>query len=113
MCRSPPLFAPEDAAVAEMASAGDTWYVALLGMADSYLKAANVKEAVRCLSAVFNFSPPPMICARTHLQIGNILHTRTNNQDLAKQHLYQAWCIGQPLQGIDEVKFEAAGLLAK
>ena len=59
-----------------MASAGDTWYVALLGMADSYLKAANVKEAVRCLSAVFNFSPPPMICARTHLQIGNILHTR-------------------------------------
>jgi len=68
----------------------DTWYPALLGLADSYLKANNIKECVRCLSAVFNFSPPPMICARTHLQLGNILHTKTNNLDLAKQHLYQA-----------------------
>ena len=71
------------------------------------------QECVRCLSAIFNFSPPPMICARTHLQLGNILHTKTNNQDLAKQHLYQSWAISQPLQGIDEVKFEAASLLAK
>ena len=68
----------------------DTWYPALLGLADSYLKANNIKECVRCLSAVFNFSPPPMICARTHLQLGNILNSKTNNLDLAKQHLYQA-----------------------
>ena len=67
----------------------------------------------RCLTAVFSFSPPPVIVARTHLQLGNILHTKTNNQDLAKQHLSQAWYISQPLQGIDEVKFEAASLLAK
>ena len=62
---------------------------------------------------MFSFSPPPVIVARTHLQIGNILHSKTSNHDLAKHHLTQAWYISQPLQGIDEVKFEAASLLAK
>lgn len=115
MCRSSPcgILPGNSPAPINMTSTGDTWYPALLGMADSFLKANNVKECIRCLNAVFNFSPPPLICARTHLQIGNIIHTKTNNQDLAKQHLYQAWCISQPLQGIDEVKFEAASLLAK
>lgn len=115
MCRSSPFgILPGNApAPIVMTSTGDTWYPALLGMADSFLKANNVKECIRCLNAVFNFSPTPLICARTHLQIGNIIHTKTSNQDLAKQHLYQAWCISQPLQGLDEVKFEAASLLAK
>jgi len=99
--------------VPNMSDTGDSWYVALLGLAESFRQANNIKECVRCLTAVFSFSPPPVIVARTHLQLGNILHTKTNNQDLAKQHLSQAWYISQPLQGIDEVKFEAASLLAK
>ena len=97
-----------------MANTGnDKWYPALLGMADGYLKVNNIKDCVRCLSAIFNFSPPPMICARTHLQLGNIIHLKTNNQDIAKQHLYQAWSISQQLQGLDDVKYESASLLAK
>ena len=77
MCRHPPLSAANSD---NMANSGDTWYVALLGLADTFLKANNVKECVRCLSAVFQFNPPQLICARTHLQLGNILHTKTNNQ---------------------------------
>jgi len=100
-------------AVASMSDTGDSWYVALLGLAESFRQANNIKECIRCLSAVFSFSPPPVIVARTHLQIGNILHSKTSNHDLAKHHLTQAWYISQPLQGIDEVKFEAASLLAK
>jgi len=98
---------------AVMGDTGDSWYVALLGLAESFKQANNIKECVRCLSAVFNFSPPPVIVARTHLQLGNILYSKTNNQDLARQHLNQAWYVAQPLQGIDEVKFEAASLLAR
>ena len=112
MCRSSPSF-PPPASLPTMTSTDEAWYPALLGMADSCLKANMIKEAVRCLSAIFNFSPPDLICARTHLQIGNIIHTKTTNQDIAMQHLYQAWRISQPLQGIDEVKFESASLLAK
>ena len=71
------------------------------------------QESVRCLNAVFNFSPPALICARTHLQLGSILQTKTNNQDLARQHLYQAWSLSQNLQGGEEIRLEAASLLAK
>ena len=112
MCRQPAVLAASNSN--NMAtSSSDTWYVALLGLADTFLKAGNVPECVKCLSAVFQFNPPQVICARTHLQLGNILHTKTNNQDMAKQQLYQAWVISQQLQGIDEVKFESASLLAK
>ena len=111
-----------------MANAGDSWYPALLGLADSFRQANNIKvrkcvrlsllillpkESVRCLSAVFNFNPPALICARTHLQLGSILHTKTNNQDLARHHLYQAWSLSQNLQGGEEIRLEAASTLAK
>ena len=112
-----------------MANAGDSWYLALLGLADSFRQANNIKviffyfifhllilisqECVRCLNAVFNFSPPALICARTHLQLGSLLHNKTNNQDLARQHLYQAWSLSQNLQGGEEIRLEAACVLAK
>ena len=50
--------------------------------------------------------------ARTHLQLGVIL-TKVQAGDQARQHLEQAWYVSQPLPGIDEVKFEAASLLAQ
>ena len=47
------------------------------------------------------------------MQLGTILHSKTNNQDLAKQHLYQAWSLTQNLHGGEEIKLEAACVLAE
>ena len=62
--------------------------------------------------AIFQLSPLPPVVARTHLQLGVIL-TKAQAGDQARQHLEQAWYVSQPLPGIDEVKFEAASLLAQ
>ena len=62
---------------------------------------------------LFSFKPPPVIEARTHLQLGNILQSLTTNHDLAKHHLEQAWFLAQNIQQFDDVKFEAAIVLAK
>jgi len=92
---------------------GDPAYVALLGLAESFRQVNNINECVRCLKAIFNLSPGPPIVARTHLQLGSLLLSKTVAEDEARQHLEQAWYISQPLAGIDEVKFEAASLLGK
>ena len=62
--------------------------------------------------AIFQLAPLPPVVARTHLQLGVIL-TKVQAGDQARQHLEQAWYVSQPLPGIDEVKFEAASLLAQ
>ena len=90
----------------------DPAYVALLGLAESFRQVNNINECVRCLKAIFQLSPTPPVVARTHLQLGVIL-TKVQAADQARQHLEQAWYVSQPLPGIDEVKFEAASLLAQ
>jgi len=90
----------------------ESWYLALLGMAESFRQKNNLKESIRCLQAVFAFKPALPIEARTNLQLGIMLQTYTNNADLAKQHLEQAWNQGQNVEP-DEIKLEAASLLAK
>jgi len=92
---------------------GDPAYVALLGLAESFRQVNNINEAVRCLKAIINLSPGPEIVARTHLQLGTLLLNKTTNTDNASQHFEQAWFVSQPLNGIEEVKFEAASNLAK
>lgn len=77
--------------------------MALLGLADNFLKAspnhpgfkinpAGVLPAIKCLGAIFRLNPrpPPVIEVRTHLQLGSLLLRETQNVDLAKQHLEQA-----------------------
>lgn len=75
-----------------MASSQDAWYLSLLGLAENFRTSSppNIKLCIQCLQAVFNFKPPPIVEARTHLQLGNILLTHTKNIDLAKNHLEQA-----------------------
>lgn len=75
-----------------MASNQDAWYLSLLGMAEYFRTSnpPNIKACIQCLQAVFSFSPPPRVEARTHLQLGNILFTYTKNTDLARTHLEQA-----------------------
>lgn len=90
----------------------DSWYVALLGLAESFRQANNVSECVRCLKTVFTFSPPTLIVARTHLQLGQVLWTKTTNLAQAQQHLEQASYLASG-PGMDEVKWEAASLLGK
>jgi len=98
--------------LSKMSSSQDSWYIALLGLAETFRVSKNMKACIKCLQTVFSFKPPPVIEARTHLQLGNILHSHTTNQDLAKHHLEQAWFLSQNLQA-DDVKFEAAISLAK
>ncbi|KAK5647588.1 hypothetical protein RI129_002480 [Pyrocoelia pectoralis] len=98
-----------------MASSQDAWYLSLLGLAEYFRTSSPpmIKMCIRCLQAVFNFKPPPRVEARTHLQLGNILLTHTKNIDLAKTHLEQAWLLSQMINSFDDVKFEAASVLAE
>lgn len=97
-----------------MASSQDAWYLSLLGLAENFRTSSppNIKFCIQCLQAVFNFKPPPRVEARTHLQLGNILISHTKNVDLARNHLEQAWCLSQGINAFDDVKFEAASVLA-
>ncbi|KAL7286945.1 hypothetical protein TKK_0018887 [Trichogramma kaykai] len=97
-----------------MASSQDAWYLSLLGLAENFrtTNPPNIKCCIQCLQAVFNFKPPSRVEARTHLQLGNILLSHTKNIDLARTHLEKAWQLGQTINGFDDVKFEAASILA-
>lgn len=97
-----------------MASSQDAWYLSLLGLAEYFRTSSPpmIKLCIQCLQAVFNFKPPQKVEARTHLQLGNILLTHTKNIDLAKTHLEQAWVLSQSINSFDDVKFEAASVLA-
>ncbi|VVC92769.1 unnamed protein product, partial [Leptidea sinapis] len=97
-----------------MASTQDAWYISLLGLAEHFRTSnpPDIKSCIQCLQAVFNFKPPQRVEARTHLQLGNILLTHTKNIDLARNHLEQSWCLSQSINGFDDVKFEAASVLA-
>ncbi|XP_056642014.1 MAU2 chromatid cohesion factor homolog isoform X1 [Diorhabda carinulata] len=98
-----------------MASSQDAWYLSLLGLAEYFRTSSPpmIKCCIQCLQAVFNFKPPQRVEARTHLQLGNILLTHTKNIDLAKNHLEQAWLLSQSINSFDDVKFEAASVLAE
>ncbi|CAG9859410.1 unnamed protein product [Phyllotreta striolata] len=98
-----------------MASSQDAWYLSLLGLAEHFRTSSPpmIKPCIQCLQAVFNFKPPQRVEARTHLQLGNILLTHTKNIDLAKNHLEQAWLLSQVINSFDDVKFEAASVLAE
>ena len=101
-------------------------YIALLGLAENFLKKspnhpgyrvnpAGVLPAVKCLGAIFRLNPrpPTLIEVRTHLQLGALLHRETQNVDLAKQHLEQAWYQSQSLPQLEDVKYEAGCCLAE
>ncbi|XP_017785266.1 PREDICTED: MAU2 chromatid cohesion factor homolog [Nicrophorus vespilloides] len=98
-----------------MASSQDAWYLSLLGLAEHFRTSSPpaIKFCIQCLQAVFTFKPPQRVEARTHLQLGNILLTHTKNTDLARTHLEQAWMLSQMINAFDDVKFEAASVLAE
>ena len=121
-----------------MSSSLDPAYVALLGLADGFLKsntvagtnarALGVKPALKCLGAILQLQHdrtsgantsqahplPESIIAKTHLQMASILHTETKNKSIAKQHCQQAWYLSQNAEhGVEDVRFEAASLLAE
>eukprot|EP00058_Branchiostoma_floridae_P024208 XP_002609698.1 hypothetical protein BRAFLDRAFT_61744 [Branchiostoma floridae] len=86
----------------------DSWYLSLLGLAESFRTAnpPKIKLCIHCLESIFQFNPPPGIEARTHLQLGSLLFTHTKNTDLARSHLEKA------VPGFDDVRYEAAAILA-
>eukprot|EP00093_Oithona_nana_P010140 10140.XXX_173463_175626_1 [CDS] Oithona nana genome sequencing. len=109
-----------------MGSGLEPGYIALLGLAENFLKKspnhpgyrvnpAGVLPAVKCLGAIFRLNPrpPTLIEVRTHLQLGALLHRETQNVDLAKQHLEQAWYQSQSLPQLEDVKYEAGCCLAE
>ncbi|XP_033750418.1 MAU2 chromatid cohesion factor homolog [Pecten maximus] len=93
----------------------DPWYASLLGLAETFRTSnpPNIRLCIHCLQSMFNFKPPPKIEARTHLQLGNILLAHTKNTDLARTHLEQAWTLSVSMPACDDVKFEAACVLAQ
>ncbi|KAF6197487.1 hypothetical protein GE061_020153 [Apolygus lucorum] len=97
-----------------MASSQDAWYLSLLGLAEYFRTCSppDIKKCIQCLHGVFTFKPPSRVEARTHLQLGNVLLTHTKNIDLARNYLEQAWMLSQNINPFDDVKFEAASVLA-
>ena len=119
-----------------MSTSLDPAYVALLGLADGFLKsntvpnsnarALGVKPALKCLGAIIQLQHdrtsagntaqapllPESVIARTHLQMASLLHTETKNKAIAKHHCEQAWYSSQNA-GVEDVRFEAASLLAE
>ncbi|XP_071042682.1 MAU2 chromatid cohesion factor homolog isoform X3 [Parasteatoda tepidariorum] len=97
-----------------MASTQDACYLALLALAEEFrtMNPPNIRNCIQCLVAIFNLKQPPKIEARTHLQLGNILLQHTKNTDLAQSHLEKAWFLSQNISSFDDVKFEAASVLA-
>ncbi|XP_074651649.1 MAU2 chromatid cohesion factor homolog [Tubulanus polymorphus] len=93
----------------------EPWYSALLGLAENFRTSnpPNIRLCIQCLQAIFNFKPNPRIEARTHLQLGSILFSHTKNIDLARTHLEKAWNLSLTIVSLDEVKFEAASVLAQ
>ncbi|KAJ8939647.1 hypothetical protein NQ314_011067 [Rhamnusium bicolor] len=68
-----------------MASSQDAWYLSLLGLAEHFRTSSPpmIKLCIQCLQAVFNFKPP------------------------------QRWLLSQVINSFDDVKFEAASVLAE
>jgi len=98
----------------------DPAYVSLLGLADSFLNKAtprNVVGAIHCLQSALalpSVSVSPVFEARTHLQLGQMLRKETNNQDLAKHHIEQAWYAATKVAQVeDDVRYESASVLAE
>ncbi|KAK8754548.1 hypothetical protein OTU49_016680 [Cherax quadricarinatus] len=98
-----------------MANSQDAYYLSLLALAEMFRtqEPANIKSCLQCLQAVLTFRPPPKVEARTHLQLANLLIHYTNNTELARDHLEQAWTLSMNIAGFDDVRFEAASELAK
>ena len=117
--------------------------MSLLGLADSFLNKAtprNVVGAVHSLQSALalpSVSVNPVLEARTHLQLGQMLRKETKNQvsscsvyypctylifmtskirtqDLAKHHIEQAWYAATKVGHVeDDVRYESASVLAE
>ncbi|EDW84142.2 LOW QUALITY PROTEIN: uncharacterized protein Dwil_GK13302, partial [Drosophila willistoni] len=100
---------------ANPAASQDACYISLLGLAEYFRTSQppNIKKCIQCLQALFTFTPPSKVEARTHLQMGQILMAYTRNIDMARQHLEKAWNISESLMNFDDVKFDTASLLAQ
>ena len=70
----------------------DASYVGLLGLAETFRTSnpPKIRQCIQCLQSVFQFQPSPAIQARTHLQLGKLLHSHTENVDMARSHLEKA-----------------------
>ncbi|NXQ31031.1 SCC4 factor, partial [Alaudala cheleensis] len=91
------------------AAAGESWYLALLGLAEHFRTSSppKVRLCVHCLQAVLPRKPPARMEARTHLQLGSVLSHHTRHGDQARGHLEKA------IPQFEDVKFEAASLLSE
>ena len=70
----------------------DTSYIGLLALAETFRTSnpPRIRQCIQCLQSVFQFQPSPAIQARTHLQLGKLLHSYTKNTDMARSHLEKA-----------------------
>uniref|UniRef100_A0A8C3SI45 MAU2 chromatid cohesion factor homolog n=1 Tax=Chelydra serpentina TaxID=8475 RepID=A0A8C3SI45_CHESE len=109
------LCAPGLPSPGRQASGGESWYLALLGLAEHFRTSSppKVRLCVHCLQAVLPRKPPARMEARTHLQLGSVLYHHTRNGDQARGHLEKAWLISQQIPQFEDVKFEAASLLSE
>uniref|UniRef100_A0A146M8F4 MAU2 chromatid cohesion factor homolog n=2 Tax=Lygus hesperus TaxID=30085 RepID=A0A146M8F4_LYGHE len=97
-----------------MMASQESCYIALLGLAEHFRSSSppDILKCIQCLQAVLTIKLPPKVEARTHFQIGSVLHTYTKNLDLAIQHLEQAWNISCKSKIDDDFVFKAASTLA-
>ncbi|RWS16437.1 MAU2 chromatid cohesion factor-like protein [Dinothrombium tinctorium] len=92
----------------------DNSCVALLSLAEGFRTSSppDIQSCLQCLLSILNIPTHPRIAAKTHLQLGNMLLQYTTNLDIAQSHIEKAWALSQTIAGSDDIKLEAASLLA-
>ncbi|XP_020610699.1 MAU2 chromatid cohesion factor homolog [Orbicella faveolata] len=92
----------------------DASYIGLLGLAETFRTSnpPKIRQCIQCLQSVFQFQPSPAIQARTHLQLGKLLHSHTQNTDMGRSHLEKAVVQAQSLgTGFEDIHLEAMCIL--
>ncbi|KRZ51252.1 DNA ligase 4 [Trichinella nativa] len=93
----------------------DACYLGLLSMAEDFRTRSppEIVNALRCLLSIFEFSPPIVIEARLHFQVGHMYWSFTENIDHARQHLERAITLARSHRAFEDVLSDAAYSLAQ
>ncbi|KAL1226814.1 MAU2 chromatid cohesion factor [Trichinella spiralis] len=93
----------------------DACYLGLLSMAEDFRtrNPPEIVNALRCLLSIFEFSPPIVIEARLHFQVGHMYWSFTENIDHARQHLERAITLARSHRAFEDVLSDAAYSLAQ
>ena len=99
-----------------MSSLQDGTYLALMGLAEEFrtMNPPNMRNCVKCLTAIFQLNPMPVVELQVRFHLGTILTTFAGSLDQALDHLEKAFYIivQRQVEDTSDMKFHIANSLA-